>query len=955
MKALVFFLINFIFTSFIFSQKEIAYKHFEFDDEYSDASVYGIVDDEYGQLYIATSEGLFKFSSNNYEKIPTANARDNEVFKLTRHGNAIYCNNLSGQIGEVKNDTLFFHDLYYNNERVISLTNSYNSDIDKSFTLIDGKCYNISKSFELNIISILDTSIVSIEFSNETPIYISINGECLIRKEDSSHLLIDLKIPRNFGYFFYKLNDDLFILYSKNESLWYEVRLDKNLNTKIKEHKSIFPLIYSPYYDLKSKLLFLSTPNGVYTYDTYGDTLKAKEVYIENKDILCSYKDKYDNIWFGTKQIGLFQLPKDKFLKLSNQEIIGQKINYLKGGNKRLYIGGIDGTIYTYTKEGLNFGFKPRVKDYIRQVYEKENGFRVISDINIVEYNDINKKWYEFPMVPGIKKEIPFNDSIDIIVLGHASVLNFNYTDIVADTVFFEGRVTSTLLNDSGIFLGTYSGTLHYFNVLTRSLKEIKLKNSDVIINNPINSLIIDNKKNLWLSVENKGIFYIKEDSLVQYKATKNFTNPKKMVFYKNHLWASSEKGLVHCNLSTSQVEVFNKYNSLNRNNVVDITIYDDYLWLTDSREIFTIKADKKVNKQYFPSFNGNSLIVNGEKINEEEILITTKDPVVIKYQLIYHNTFPNNQIAYRYNQFDTNWIVTNDNPLVISGFKPGKYIIELASVNELGEISNAKVKLKINVRQTFWNTPWFYIIILSFMMILVVLVMKRREKKRLKIKDEELQKVSLLRELNELKMKSLQSQMNPHFIFNALNSIQSLLFDENPKLAVLFLSKFAKLVRGIFDNSDKYQITIEDEISFLENYIKLEELRFEGIESQISCNIDKGIKIPPLIIQPIVENSFKHGFFHKKGKKKLTLNFTQENGFVVVEIIDNGIGREKVSQIRGSNSVNYHASSSLKIVKERLKIYNKIEGEFFELKDLKSKLGDSQGTKTVIKFKINP
>ncbi|RBW61335.1 hypothetical protein DS884_03225 [Tenacibaculum sp. E3R01] len=201
--------------------------------------------------------------------------------------------------------------------------------------------------------------------------------------------------------------------------------------------------------------------------------------------------------------------------------------------------------------------------------------------------------------------------------------------------------------------------------------------------------------------------------------------------------------------------------------------------------------------------------------------------------------------------------------------------------------------------------------------------------------------------ELAHLQLKSLKAQMNPHFMFNALNSIQSLILKEDKHEAYTYLSKFASLIRENLQMSEKSFVYFEEELSLLKKYLELEKLRFrDNFEYKIKGieNIED-IKIPSMIIQPFVENSIKHGLLHKvTGLKKVNIYFYQEEVFKCV-IIDNGIGIEKSKEINTLNSK--VASFSTKAIQERLTF----------LKDYyKSDIGFeyekiNEGTKVIVKI----
>ena len=221
---------------------------------------------------------------------------------------------------------------------------------------------------------------------------------------------------------------------------------------------------------------------------------------------------------------------------------------------------------------------------------------------------------------------------------------------------------------------------------------------------------------------------------------------------------------------------------------------------------------------------------------------------------------------------------------------------------------------------------------------------------------------------LNQLKLEQIQSeltalksQMNPHFIFNALNSIQELYTIGDKKTANEQMANFATLTRKILDVSGKQKIDLADEIDILTKYLELEGIRFENdfvYQINLSKNIDVDyVQLPPMLIQPYVENSIKHGLLHKKGAKHLTLNFilNDDETNLVCEIIDNGIGRIASSEIN-KNRPQSHVSFSTSATEKRLQLLNQGKKENIAVlfEDIEDENKNSLGTKVSIQIPIN-
>jgi len=206
----------------------------------------------------------------------------------------------------------------------------------------------------------------------------------------------------------------------------------------------------------------------------------------------------------------------------------------------------------------------------------------------------------------------------------------------------------------------------------------------------------------------------------------------------------------------------------------------------------------------------------------------------------------------------------------------------------------------------------------------------------------------------DKLNQRLLRSQMNPHFIFNSLNSVNSFILDNKPKDASNFLLKFSQLMRNILQSSRNDYTSLEKEIETLENYLNLEQLRFKNnlnYEIEVDDKINQEeIDIPPMLIQPFIENSIKHAFHDQNRNNKVTIRFLLEDyNHLRCEITDNGIGVESKENIPAKNHISY----AIQITKERLKILNKKRENniIFSMYDLKHE--GKQGTKVVFTFPV--
>jgi putative methionine-R-sulfoxide reductase with GAF domain/anti-sigma regulatory factor (Ser/Thr protein kinase) len=211
-----------------------------------------------------------------------------------------------------------------------------------------------------------------------------------------------------------------------------------------------------------------------------------------------------------------------------------------------------------------------------------------------------------------------------------------------------------------------------------------------------------------------------------------------------------------------------------------------------------------------------------------------------------------------------------------------------------------------------------------------------------------------------ESRLQSLRLQMNPHFLFNALNSVQQMILANEEMVATKYLSRFSKLLRAILVHSDKESITLREELEILKLYIELESIRFkESFKYEIVCDetIDTDeVKVPTLLLQPFVENAIWHGLMHKEGNRKLRIEFNEKNDVLQCIIEDNGIGRKKAQAIKGVlPNGSKHQSKGIAVSTERLKAMKNragAEGSIVFV-DLQDAAGNASGTRIAINFPI--
>jgi LytS/YehU family sensor histidine kinase len=187
----------------------------------------------------------------------------------------------------------------------------------------------------------------------------------------------------------------------------------------------------------------------------------------------------------------------------------------------------------------------------------------------------------------------------------------------------------------------------------------------------------------------------------------------------------------------------------------------------------------------------------------------------------------------------------------------------------------------------------------------------------------------------SELELRALQMQMNPHFVFNALNSIQSYIINKEEQMANTYLTKFAALIRQFLDSSRSKYISLYEEITNLKLYVELEKLRFENkfdYVFDLDAKVSKYSEIPTMLLQPFIENAINHGLRYRNSKGLLHVSFIDDGRYILVKIQDNGVGRIAAEKIKSLSSKGYK-SQGLQITAQRIENYNKLNQDNIEYK----------------------
>jgi hypothetical protein len=498
--------------------------------------------------------------------------------------------------------------------------------------------------------------------------------------------------------------------------------------------------------------------------------------------------------------------------------------------------------------------------------------------------------------------------------------------------------------------LYTYQNDKFYSYSLSKTWSEKELIQATV---NDKKELVIANSfGDIFIIDVSKGFKIIK-------KIERKLLNGNSISFlecYKDYLFIGTEKGLnIYKN---GKVRLIDDEQGLATKAFTSSNIKGTVLTMGTQNGYFEFDFKNYISTQNTArNIKITGIEVNFEAINQNRFkwLSYDSDKIVLPYN---KNTisiafepqnvqYPN-KLEYRYTVIglsNSNWSKwTKDKSINLTYLPNGRYKIRLETKDLFsGTVSSIDI-LKIQITPPFWKTWWF--LLGSFVLIGICVYSTYIHRIRT-IKNQERGKAEVQKRLAETKMEALQSQMNPHFIFNAMNSIQNYIIDNNTDDALMYMGEFSKIIRQTLNNSSAQRIVLADEIEYLQSYITLENMRFKN-QVEFELIIDEELdlfetEIPPMLIQPFIENVFVHAFDSQSINPKLILSFKQRDNYLFCEIIDNGKG------MMSGNLNKLHASKGIDLAKERIALFQ-VDNE----NPITISSNPNEGTTVVLKLQID-
>ncbi len=890
-----------------------------------------------GLIYIAHSKGLSSFDGTNFINYYNTRYAFSEVTNIMEDDNGrIFCKVFNNSIYYINNlDSLeFLSHLFTNNGFEPSIINGNTLYGMRMDTLIKINTTTLKESklkIPTNLPSIKPPYIYLAKWDSIKSVVINKNKQVglidnTILKSVNSHI--------SKGEIYTVENKKTTSIYSINNGTYFnKVSLNDDLVN---------------YITATDNNVYICTNNGVF-YRTKSNTTQPWLVILKDFNTTC-VQEVGNGLLISTLDKGLVYIPNTnvRILQTSNSNSIQVTSN-----NNKISIGNKNGTLETIDFT-TNYILSKKVSNYpIDYIITNKNNTLILS----------NSALQNGEKFGSIKDYCYLNNNLLIANIGglfyYPNNNNKHWIQKFCSTPLTQNKFnhlqlsqehTSSVKYDSihdVIYINNYKGI---FKVTATSTKLDPMPEPYCALKD-----MIVYEGSLYLATKDKGLLIYTGTGYKPAPIAKNIKGILlKMLVHKNELWIQGEEA-IYC-IKNNTLLTYNQYIGINPSLIKQFTVTDSNIVVIENDQIVVFPKNINLQETITNPFMLNFVRVGNKKIEHNAILTVNQNTLEFTYSHITFGLNGNAKLYYTVNNGLPIELKSNSNTFKLNYLKPDDYTVQFFTENN--EHKKLVYTFNFNIKPHWYNTYLFYTILLVFISLATFLLYKRRLNNIKKENAKENAKLALEKEIDKQKLANLKSQMNPHFLFNAMNTIQSFIYQNNTEKATEYLGMFSDLTRRILEMSNEEMVTLENELQTLTLYLNLEQMRFPDTLTY-NINLDPlldlyGTTLPSMLIQPFIENAIKHGLMHKQADRNLQLTFTKDNNYLIVNITDNGIGRKASDAINKRRNKNHKSFSSAANM-QRINLLNSSAANKYSLEilDNTNDVGTAIGTTVLINIPI--
>jgi sensor histidine kinase YesM/ligand-binding sensor domain-containing protein len=740
--------------------------------------------------------------------------------------------------------------------------------------------------------------------------------------------------------------------------------------------------------------LALCTNNGLYLANGLSSDQPLSPPLFPGQTISAFCQDNKGNLWVGTLAEGIYFIPAQHLTRAipTKTGVDYNKITALSSGpNNQLMVGFLNGELGILDSQSRYQTLQPAnpLSNKLQGLYYSPVLQMVTWYSNQLyqsSYSPSQRKWTTAQSVGDIAKDMSFipawnaalvATSTDITVISLdrqpiASKITSGWLKQYDTTVFFIKNIMPWPLQS--LVLSKERGRAVYYDEATETFWGADKNGITLYRQTGPTSLLLNNSPivatsfykqggTLWAGTFSQGLIKIQAEKAVRQYTIKDglvSNTIYQILGSHDHLWISTDKGLQYFDTATQRFAFIDKTWGLPTYKINGMALANGQLYISTPKGLLYLPDQPITHTEMNPppQVYLKGIYCNGQwtdtsqsrfDTQQNDFMFTVETPLYNNRYLLHYR--------YRLHGVDKGFSsVGLDNAVFeYKSLRSGSYRFEVVLMDAMGNVVGHPIVYSFTIRPPFYKTAWFITLCLSLLASIIYFGVRRRIRAIQKREQEKLQLSQMETALKQSQLSGIKAQMNPHFMFNALNSIQEFILLNDKKQANLYMGQFADLMRMILDMSNQNEVALEDEIKMLELYLSLEALRFEERFSY-AIHIDEtvnsaNIYLPAMLIQPHVENAFKHGLLHKTGDKRLSISFAMDMPNVLrCTIVDNGIGRKRSGEINEQRRQK-HTSFATGAIQRRLELLNhgKQPPISIAYTDLVDAHGHAQGTQVTI------
>lgn len=411
-------------------------------------------------------------------------------------------------------------------------------------------------------------------------------------------------------------------------------------------------------------------------------------------------------------------------------------------------------------------------------------------------------------------------------------------------------------------------------------------------------------KNVVFIGIGGKGLFAIRGNDWRQLHSGNGLSSDfvhSMILDSKDSIWLATASGincfgfdqLFETNPNVRHLDIVN---ALPSSCINDLLMIADTLWAFTDGGLAVIPRAVILRQEALDQLFLTSIIVNGaaRDLSPDQEFSHLENNVQIGFQSVSYRSAENRSYAYRLTGIDSTWSHTKASAIHLSGLHPGHYMLEVRNGNRLTDDSALPLRYSFRISSPLWQRIYVWLPVLLFIVVGMFVAVSWRI--------QSLKRSALLQQqVSNLSLRALQVQMNPHFVYNCLNAIQNLIVKNDRDASLDYLGKFSRLVRSVFNHSGRNLVPLSEELSNLSLYAELEQGRYPGrirLDIDVSATLHD-LLVPPMLMQPFVENAILHGILPCKGGGQISISVCQRDAHLEVQIIDDGIGINRGRTIR--------------------------------------------------------